>query len=247
MQDQSRLHPRDLQRQTLRLYGELIACQENWGGKLVFACGEGLSASGLSAAVSIAGGTSLVVDPDVAAVKSALRQGGIDFMVNSLDEALRTLKNEIRQRRPLGVALTAQPPLVLSEMLERGVLPDLQIQFDEDKIESNQALLDEDLQALSQMGMVRIKLVQRNGTALPSPQLSAWLDERNWEETLFVTAPNASDAGLLATVPFSNGPRRAWLQGISRYQRLPDRTLRFVWLSGDEQQSLGGLSSVPQP
>ena len=178
-------------------------------------------------------------------------------MVNSLDEALRTLKNEIRQRRPLGVALTAQPPLVLSEMLERGVLPDLQIQFDEDKIESNQALLDEDLQALSQMdedlqalsqmGMVRIKLVQRNGTALPSPQLSAWLDERNWEETLFVTAPNASDAGLLATVPFSNGPRRAWLQGISRYQRLPDRTLRFVWLSGDEQQSLGGLSSVPQP
>jgi hypothetical protein len=247
MQDQSQLHPRDLQRQTLRVYGELIARQENWGGKLVFACGEGLSAKGLSAAVSIAGGASLVIDPNVASVRGALRQGGIDFVVNSLDEALRTLKNEIRQRRPLGVALTAEPSLVLSEMLERGVLPDLQIQIGVEQTESNRTSIEDNLQALSQMGMARIKLAQQDGIALPSPQLSAWLDKRKWQETLFVTAPNASDAGLLAGTPFSSGHRRAWLLGISRYQRLPDRTLRFVWLSGDEQRSFVGLSPEPQP
>jgi hypothetical protein len=242
VQDQSQLNPRDLQRQTLRLYGELVARKENWGGKLVFGCGEGFSASGLSAAVSIAGGASLVVDPNIVAVKSALRQGGIDFMVNSLDEALRTLKNEIRQKRPLGVALTAQPSMVLSEMLERGVLPDLQIGF-----EPSQASIEEQLQALSRLGMERLNLMQQTGAASPSPNLSTWLAERDWHETLFVVAPNTSDAALLATAPFAEGPRRAWLRGISRYQRLPDRTLRFVWLSGREQRSFAGLNRETSP
>ncbi len=87
----------DLQRQTLRLYGELIARRESWAGQLVFAYGEGVSATGLPAAVSIAGGTLLLLDPDTAAVKSVFRQGGVDFVVNTLDEALRVLKNEITQ------------------------------------------------------------------------------------------------------------------------------------------------------
>mgnify|MGYP001262311550 CR=1 FL=1 len=241
MQNQSQLHPRDLQRQTLRLYGELVARRERWGGKLVFACGEGFSASGLPAAVSIAGGTSLVVDPDVNAVKSVLRQGGIDFMVNSLDEALRTLKNEIRKKRPLGVALTAQPAVVLHEMLERGLLPDLQIQIGDDENESCESSIERDLQALAQLGMARLKLVQKSGAALPSAHLAAWLAEREWHETLFVTAANATDTALLAVDSSVSGPRRAWLEGISRYQRLPDRTLRFVWLSVEEQRSFAGL------
>jgi hypothetical protein len=238
MQNQSQLHPRDLQRQTLRLYGELVSRHERWGGKLVFACGGGLSASGLPAAVSIAGGTSLVVDPDVTAVKGALRQGGIDFMVNSLDEALRTLKNEIRQKRPLGVALTAQPAVVLHEMLERGLLPDLQIQIGDDE---NDSSVEGELQALAQLGMARLKLVQKSGAALPSAHLTAWLKEREWHETLFVTAATATDTALLAVDASVSGPRRAWLEGISRYQRLPDRTLRVVWLSSEEQRSFAGL------
>ncbi len=79
----------DLQRQTLRLYGELMARRESWAGQLVFACGEEMSATGLPAAVSIAGGTSLILDPDARVVKSVFRQGGVDFVVNTLDEALR--------------------------------------------------------------------------------------------------------------------------------------------------------------
>jgi len=234
MQNQSQLNSSDLQRQTLRLYGELVARHERWGGKLVFACGEGSSVSGLSAAVSIAGGTSLVVDPDMAAVKTVLRQGGVDFIVNSLDEALRTLKNEIRQKRALGVALVAQPSAVLSEMKERGVLPDLQVQFGE----FVQSGIEDDLKAL--LGMERLKLLQQSGAVLPSPQLSAWLSARKWHETLLGTATHASDAALLATDAFSNGPRRAWLRGISRYQRLPDRAPRFVWLTDDEEKLLAG-------
>ena len=48
-----------------------------------------------------------------------------DFVVNSLDEALRTLKNEIRQRRPLAVALLADPDQVTDEAAERGLAPRL--------------------------------------------------------------------------------------------------------------------------
>src|ERR1700679_2461105 len=115
----------DLQRQTLRLYGGLVARHESWAGKLVFACGEGASATGLPAAVSIAGGTALLLDPDAAAVKAVFRQGGVDFVVNTLDEALRVLKNEIRKQRPLSGALKGHGQSLLVEMAERGVLPDL--------------------------------------------------------------------------------------------------------------------------
>jgi urocanate hydratase len=117
----------DLQRQTLRLYGELVARRESWAGQLVFACGEGASATGLPAAVSIAGGTLLVLDPDAAALKSVFRQGGVDFVVNTLDEALRVLKNEIRKHRPLSVALEGAMAPAIAEIRERGVLPDLQV------------------------------------------------------------------------------------------------------------------------
>ena len=161
-------------------------------------------------------------------------------MVNSLDEALRTLKNEIRQKRPLGVALTAQPAVVLQEVLERGLLPDLQIQIGDDENDSYESSIEGNLHSLAQLGMARLKLVQKSGAALPSAHLAAWLVEREWHETLFVTAANVTDTALLAMDALVSGPRRAWLEGISRYQRLPDRTLRFVWLSGEEQRSFAG-------
>jgi urocanate hydratase len=119
----------ELQLHTLRLYGELVSRRETWGGALVFAVGEGCSATGLTAAVSIAGGCTLALDPDSAAVKSAFRQGGIDFVVNTLDEALRVLKNEIRQQKPLSVALTSPVEAAQAEMQERGVLPDFLFDF----------------------------------------------------------------------------------------------------------------------
>jgi len=54
-----------------------------------------------------------------------MRDGTIDFLVTSLDEALRILKNEIRKRQPVSVAVALEPDQVTRQMLERGVLPDL--------------------------------------------------------------------------------------------------------------------------
>jgi hypothetical protein len=217
----------DLQRQTLQLYGELMARRESWAGQLVFACGAGASATGLPAAVSIAGGTSLILDPDTAAVKSVFRQGGVDFVVNTLDEALRTLKNEIRKHRPLSVALEGPVQPALAEMRERGVLPDLQVS------------VGEMAESEVQLGVEHLRLASQGAVVVSSARLEAWLMERGWYEVVLERATTAEmrglDARLLALLPEADAQRRTWLQRIGHYQRAIYGRARVVWLTKVEQ------------
>lgn len=95
------------------------------GGKLFYAGeldGEGRA---LVVAANIAGAASLVATSDRAAQKQAIRLGVADFLVNSLDEALRILKNQLRKRETVAVCLGLAPEAVEREFDERGVLPDL--------------------------------------------------------------------------------------------------------------------------
>jgi urocanate hydratase len=117
----------NLQRQTMRLYRALVASRANWGGALVLCSGAGCAASGIPVAASIAGAATLAIDADAEAMKSALRRGELDFVVNTLDEALRTLKNQIRLKRPLSVGLIADVDTTLAELTSRGVKPDVTI------------------------------------------------------------------------------------------------------------------------
>jgi urocanate hydratase len=111
-----------------RLYAALsrtLDPQTGLGGKLLYA-GE-LHPDGfrLVRAANVAGAASLcaTADPDIQ--KRAIREGVVDFLVTSLDEALRILKNEIRKHRGVAVGIALAPEAVEPEMLERGVLPDL--------------------------------------------------------------------------------------------------------------------------
>jgi urocanate hydratase len=220
----------DLQRQTLRLYGELVARRESWAGRLVFACGRGVSASGLPAAVSIAGGTSLVLDPDAASVKAVFRQGGVDFVVNTLDEALRVLKNEIRKRRPLSVALEGAVQSALAEMLERGVLPDLQV------------ALEGESAYPGYLGAERLELAREGVVVAESVELVGWLQERGWVEVVLERATTAElrelDARLLAMLPEGEAVRRVWVERIAHYQRAVAGGARVVWLMAAERDGL---------
>ena len=112
-----------------RLYDALFRFatdeEPSLGGKLVYA-GELVPGNrALLVAANIAGAASLAASADAAAQKQAIRDGVADFLVNSLDEALRILKNEIRKRETVAVCIAAAPQGVEREMLERGVLPDL--------------------------------------------------------------------------------------------------------------------------
>ncbi|MGA3264428.1 MAG: hypothetical protein ABSC47_10345 [Terracidiphilus sp.] len=124
----------DLALQVERYYAALMQAvaagsnpraQPDLGGKLLYA-GE-LDAEGraLIVAANIAGAASLGATADEASRKQALRDGVVDFLVTSLDEALRILKNEIRKRQTVAVCVAGAPQAVEREMLERGVLPDL--------------------------------------------------------------------------------------------------------------------------
>lgn len=95
------------------------------GGRLLYAGELDEAGRALMVASNIAGAASLGATADEAARKQAVRDGVADFLVTSLSEALRILKNQIRKRQPVAVCVAASPQAVEREMLERGVLPDL--------------------------------------------------------------------------------------------------------------------------
>ncbi len=95
------------------------------GGELFYAGELDSQGRAFVMGANIAGAASLIATADEKAQKQAVRDGVADFLVNSLDEALRILKNEIRKRETVAVCVAQAPETVKSEMLERGVLPDL--------------------------------------------------------------------------------------------------------------------------
>lgn len=99
--------------------------RESLGGKLLLR--PLLDADGIAVlvAASIAGAASLCVDTEADRLREGLRGGFVDFVVSTLDEALRILKNEIRRARPISVGLTGDPQSCIDAMIERGLQPDL--------------------------------------------------------------------------------------------------------------------------
>jgi urocanate hydratase len=96
------------------------------GGKLLYAGQLDAYACALLVAANIAGAASLSVSADAAAGKQAMRDGVIDFLVTTLDESLRILKNEIRKRTTVSVCVIQDSDVDFAQLLlERGVLPDL--------------------------------------------------------------------------------------------------------------------------
>jgi urocanate hydratase len=228
----------DHQLETLRLYGELVEVREDWGGGLVLCCGEGCAASGVPAAVSIAGGATLAVDGDAGAVKAAMRRGELDFVVNTLDEALRALKNEVRVRRPLSVGLIAEGRAALKETAERGVQPDLLL------IGANQnaqlILQNESIRALEAAGMALRSMVDADGAWLVRHR--AILSHMRREE-VYLPASNAAelralDERVLAILPPDDLVRRRWVQRVPQYLRDARGGGRWVWLTEDERRAL---------
>lgn len=95
------------------------------GGKLLYAGQLDLDGARLVRAANIAGAASLSAAPEAAMQRSAIRDGVVDFVVTSLDEALRILKNEVRKHNAVSVGVAASSEQLIREMRDRGVLPNL--------------------------------------------------------------------------------------------------------------------------
>ncbi len=94
-------------------------------GKLVVSGGMGGMGGAQPLAATMAGAAFLGVEVDPERIKKRLKTGYCDFMVNSLDEALRILKNAVRKREAVSVGLVGNCADVIPELAARGVVPDI--------------------------------------------------------------------------------------------------------------------------
>src|SRR5437773_6657124 len=76
-------------------------------------------------AATMTGACFLGIDVNPERIKKRLKSGYCDFMVNSLDEALRILKNSIRKKEAISVGLVGNCADIIPELVARGVKPDL--------------------------------------------------------------------------------------------------------------------------
>jgi urocanate hydratase len=111
-------------------YAKLIASphadpESALGGRLFYAGELDGAGRALVVAANVAGAATLVASADRAAQKQAIRDAIADFLVTSLDEALRILKNQLRKRETVSVCVAMAPAAVEREMNERGVEPGL--------------------------------------------------------------------------------------------------------------------------
>ena len=94
-------------------------------GKLVVSGGMGGMGGAQPLAATMAGAAFLGIDVDAERIKKRLKTGYCDFMVNSLDEALRILKNAVRKKEAVSVGLVGNCADVIPELVERGVVTDV--------------------------------------------------------------------------------------------------------------------------
>jgi urocanate hydratase len=105
------------------------AAEKHFGGaltgKLIVSGGMGGMGGAQPLAATMAGASFLGIEADPERIKKRLKTGYCDFMVNSLDEALRILKNALRKGENISVGLVGNCAEVIPELVARGVVPDL--------------------------------------------------------------------------------------------------------------------------
>ena len=94
-------------------------------GKFIVSGGMGGMGGAQPLAATMTGAAFLGIDVDAERIKKRLRTGYCDFMVNSLDEALRILKNALRKKENISVGLVGNCADIIPELAERGVVPDI--------------------------------------------------------------------------------------------------------------------------
>ncbi|MBZ5628762.1 MAG: urocanate hydratase [Acidobacteriia bacterium] len=94
-------------------------------GKLIVSGGMGGMGGAQPLAATMTGAAFLGVEVDPERIKKRLKTGYCDFMVTSLDEALRILKNAVRKKENVSVGLVGNCADVIPELAARGVVPDI--------------------------------------------------------------------------------------------------------------------------
>ena len=182
---------------------------EGLAGLLLLCVGFGLEGAELALATTISGGTFLGIDPFTEHLKAAVRNGSCDFMVNTLDESLRVLKNELRKKKALSVGLLGEASAILPAMVERGVQPDLVA--DSSPSDNETALpCRASLQAFIERGAIHV-----------DPKAAKAFHASEFLEVIWTASTLADlrrmDELALQQLPADDSTRRRWLQHAPVY------------------------------
>jgi len=169
------------------------------GGNLLYAGEIDEQGRNLLYAANIAGAASLAASADPAALRQAMRDGVINFFVNSREEALRILKNEIRKRQTVSVGVAADPAQLVEQMLDRGLLPDI--------LPSNGLNPEQRNQFLSQ-GSRQIQ----ETVSSPEIRFVTWQVDRDFARWL----PRLDEIAK-TVLPSEDHLRNRWLRLVPRY------------------------------
>src|SRR5690606_13714852 len=105
------------------------AARQHFGGDLTgtltVTAGLGGMGGAQPLAVTLNGGTALVVEVDPSRIARRLKDGYLDEGADDLDDALARLNRAARERRPLSVGLQGNAAEVLPRLVEAGVEVDL--------------------------------------------------------------------------------------------------------------------------
>jgi len=93
-------------------------------GKLIVSGGMGGMGGAQPLAATMTGAAFLGIDVDPDRIKKRLKTGYCDFLVTTLDEALRILKNAVRKKENVSVGLVGNCADVLPELVRREIVPD---------------------------------------------------------------------------------------------------------------------------
>jgi hypothetical protein len=198
------------------------------GGKLVLMTSLGGDGIAVALGAVLAGAAVLALEADTQQVKQAVRDSGCDFMVNSLDEALRILKNQVRRQRPVSVGVAAEVAPLLQQMVERGVQPEYVVDF----LLTPQV----DAAAMQTLASRGAKSVDRMFDS------SAWAAQHGFtlvhHSTTTQDALRYFDRAALDLLPPVDWLRRRWLEQSPKYFRR-HAAERLLWLTEAEASQLG--------
>ncbi|MCU1321513.1 MAG: Urocanase [Acidobacteriaceae bacterium] len=216
-----------------------------WGGQIILSLGLNPHGSALAFASNIAGAVCLAIEEDAATARAALRSGACDFVVNTLDEALRAMKNEIRKHLPLSVGLQGNRAQILAELLERGVAPQLVSDFLADPADAPA------IQTLRSQGslILDFNAAHSTGAALsPETALSSEailqdiLQRNQWHLETFPqptqSALRTFETQALTVIPTSDTLRTQWLHAAPKILPRESPLQRALWLTPAEAQEL---------
>jgi urocanate hydratase len=94
-------------------------------GKLIVSGGMGGMGGAQPLAATMTGAAFLGIDVDPERIKKRLKTGYCDFMVTTLDEAVRILKNAVGKKENVSVGLVGNCADIIPQLAERGVVPDI--------------------------------------------------------------------------------------------------------------------------